>query len=329
MNLLRASEAQVRGSRREGHRTSLMAMRLPAWLYFASLLAAAPSLAQEDATLAGLPLDIPAGSVLLKHERVLRRAYRDVLQGQTRVVLSREVEVAAAMGALTKADYGESDVTLARVAYGAGSLYALYVVVRLNAEGLLVASGRVVRNDGKQMSVGTARLTWLRIRTPEDASREAFLQLFEILGLGRLPAVKEAPPVTVAETALPTAPLESESWPAPAPAPVAAPVAAPLQVPAPAKVDAMMMWWGYGVIGVGLAVAGMGVAGLVTEALAPTDPRAVFQPGPVVITTLGAAVAALGLALVLRSQSGAAVPSVGVSVWATQSSVAVAFGGPF
>jgi len=304
-----------------------MAMRLPAWLCFASLLAAAPGLAQEDATLAALPLDIPAGSGLLKHERVLRRAYRDVLEAQTRVVLSREVEVAASMRALSKADYGESDVTLARVAYGAGTLYALYAVVRLNAEGVLVASGRVVRNDGKQMSIGTARLPWLKTGTPEDASRQAFSQLLGMLVLGRLPAVKEAPPVAVAETAVSVPSQPPETWALPALPP-------PQQVPqqdeaAPAA--SSMSLWPYVVVGcAGLAFAAGGTALLATRQPF-NDPLEPFRTGGgTAFLAIGGAVAIAGIVLVVwASRQEASVPSVGVSVGVTPSSVAVAFGGPF
>jgi len=315
-----------------GRRARPVAMRLPAWLYFASLLAAAPGLAQEDATVAGVPLDIPGNAALRKYDGALRRAYREVLEGQTGVVASDEERVTAALRALTKADYGESDVTLARVAYGAGSLYALYVLARLGAEGALVVSGRVVRNDGKQMSVGTARVSWLKGRKPVEVSREAFLQLFGVLGLGRLPAVKEAPPV--AEEAS-VAPVEPRLLPPPPEPPPLVEAVQPAQFP--------MRPVAYAAIGVGLAVA---VAGLVAFGAEPPFEKdawgnvreadlAAYRSARTLaglgtgLLVGGLAVAGAGGVLLLTAPSGAPVASVGVSLGCTRSAVALALGGQF
>lgn len=155
------------------------------WLAAVGLAWSAGAGAEERPVVAALPVEIArvdaagrGGVGLQRYEAALRRAYEDALAGQLDVAVAPKREVAAVLSALDRGDYAESDEALAKVAFGAGALYALHTSVRLEGEGAtLLASGRVVRDDGRQMGLSVVKVGWARGRRPQEAGREAFLSL--------------------------------------------------------------------------------------------------------------------------------------------------------
>jgi hypothetical protein len=117
--------------------------------------------AQEGPRLAVVPLEFGSPG-LAKFAQGLRGSLRDAIEGQLDVTTVPPAEMEATLNAVGAADYGQSDETLARVAYSAGALYGVHVGLRLESEDVLVAIGRVVRNDGKAMGAERVRVNWGR-----------------------------------------------------------------------------------------------------------------------------------------------------------------------
>ena len=186
---------------------------------------------------------------------MLRKAYQEALDEQVGVVAAPLLEVEAAIKAVGRGDYAESDEGLAKAAFAAGTLYALYVSLRLDAEGLLVASGRVVRNDGKQMAHATAKANWMKGKKPAEKGSDVLHQLFGGLALSQLPAVREAPRVSVAAVAPGDFPLEAQR-----------PPEMPPLVEATPRMDFPLRPVGYLAISVGAAAV---LAGIIVYATAP------------------------------------------------------------
>ena len=172
---------------------------LSRWLLVVSLALGlrAGAATEVRPAIAALPLAftrVQAGGqgedVLLLREATLRDAYDEALAAQSGVAFAPKKEVAAVLSALERNDYGQSDAALAKAAFAAGTLYALSVSVRLEADGALAATGRVVREDGMAMVGSSARVAWDAGR-PQETCRDLLLELLAGLRLNQLPAVLE------------------------------------------------------------------------------------------------------------------------------------------
>ena len=230
------------------------------WLALLGLAWGGGAAAAERPTIAALPLGITLAQgggqnedVVWSQEATLRQAYSDALAAQSGVGFAHEKEVAAVVSALGRSDFAESDASLSKAAFAAGTLYALFVSVRLDVDGALAATGRVVREDGMAMGGSSARVAWDSAR-PQEKARELLLQLLAGLKLDKLPAKLEVASATGGFSPLPL-PVSSPTSMAPTERAKEAPASEPSTL---------------GVLGVTGGCTGL-VGGLLLVALAPLN----------------------------------------------------------
>jgi ABC-type multidrug transport system fused ATPase/permease subunit len=155
---------------------------------FLCLLSGA-ALAQTKPGVAAIPLEVDPLPALTKVETELRAAVQESLEAQP-VIAPSGRESAAALTALKRQDFRESNEAVAKFADQVGSLYAVYSSLEMSAKGLLVMSGRVVRNDGMTIKTHQAQMARGTEPLPEIVKVLA-RQFFVGLGLSALPAAKE------------------------------------------------------------------------------------------------------------------------------------------
>lgn len=199
------------------------------WTYrgaaVAALIATSVALGEEKPSLpslAGLPVDVARtpSAALVKHEAALRRGCHEALEAQAGVAVAPGMQVRAALKALGRSDYADSDEAVGRVAYASGTDLAVHVALRLNEAGELEAAGRVVRDDGVRMVGASATATWApgssRGKRPADRGREVCSRLYDALGLSRLSGLQPPstlpPPPQAATTSSASAVESAEAW---------------------------------------------------------------------------------------------------------------------
>lgn len=106
---------------------------------------------------------------------------------------------------LRRQDCDRDDACLAQLGKLAASLYALYAQVDLDLSGMVIASGRVVRDDGKSVR-GPKTVKEPRGSRPfKEAAQAVLKQLLTELDVAGLSAVRPSEPVAAAP--LPSAPV--------------------------------------------------------------------------------------------------------------------------
>ncbi len=204
---------------------------------------------------------------------------------------------------MKRQDCGREDECLAQLAKLAGTLYGLYVQLDFDSAGQVIASGRVVRDDGVAMGKA-ATVKVVKGASPfKDVARDALNQLF--LGLG----VKALSPFRLKVDAPVVAPPVAKVEPAPEVAPKVGAAVGPgvgVVVAPPVVTDegAGKRASGKLVLGAGLAAVAVGglVLGLgVAQAGGLTPDRGSLPPGQLetyktsrLLTVTGAVVTGVG-----------------------------------
>jgi hypothetical protein len=167
-----------------------------------------------------VPLEVKgAGAQVTDADRDrLSREFRRLLKlaGTAAPDLSRADEAASVLSA-ARCDL--DDACVAAWAVKAQALYAVFATLERRADGAVVATGRVVRDDGV---VSRARATVNRPPGPFiDTARASLTELFQTLDVGGLPSVrvieKEVTVVVPTPVEVPPPPSPSPTVPAPAP----------------------------------------------------------------------------------------------------------------
>jgi hypothetical protein len=265
---------------------------------------------------------------------------KDFVRAARRVALAPDTaSLDVALKELKRQDCDVADECLKVLAVKAQTLYALYAQVEYSLTGQVVATGRVVRDDGK-LVVGPQTVTMVKGKDSfKDVAKVALTRLIDQLGVAGLPTFKEVekPVEVVKPVEKPVEPVKLVEKPV-EPPPSAPPIVVRETGPAPMKVA------GYVTLGVGGAalVAGALVAALAqpqlgansvivpTSGQSPQDAVKAYQAAKgqqtagFVVLGVGAAVAVTGLVLsVLPSGSNA------VTVVPVNGGAVVSVGGTF
>lgn len=265
---------------------------------------------------------VPAG-VGAEEKEAIRREYSRMLRqaGASTPDFARGEE---AVKALTWGDCEREDACLSQLATLSGALYGIFTSVDQTLEGALVVSGRVIRDDGKV----AAPTQVVRLQRGNEAFREAvkraFVELFGLLRVSELPAVRQVESAQAAERATPEVTLP----PVP-PAPMLVETGSPRRT---AGQVALGVGAGGVVLGAALLGAGQAIGGTLKPvggalpAQQVGDYRAAsgLTTAGIVGLSLGAAAALAGAILWVTAPS-----SVTVSIGPTQGGAVLGFQGEF
>ena len=160
-------------------------------------LCAAVALAQEPRPeVAPFPLEIirTSDDCTKKDAEDLKKLLPMMLRAAAAAVPD-SAKLAAALDELHRQDCSRDDACLAQLAKLAGSLYAFHARLDFDLDGDVVASGRVVRDDGRP--VRAPRTVQLPRGTVSfrDAAQAALKQLLVELDLAQLPSFRPQEPV--------------------------------------------------------------------------------------------------------------------------------------
>lgn len=209
-----------------------------------------------------------------------------------------------AMKELKRQDCEREDECLAQLASKAEALYGIYTSVDYTLEGAVVASGRVVRDDGK-VAAPTQTVKLAKGKDPfKDIARNAIVALFAQLKVNELPAVR---PVVQADPPKTTDPKPFVNDPPPPLPPLLVEDEGAGQRSAGKGI--LVTGLGVGVVGGVLAAVGAGI-GYGTER--GTDGAVV--EGQVQNAQLGQTLATVGF---IGAGVGAVTAVVGAIVWGT------------
>ncbi len=233
-----------------------------------------------------------------------------------------------ALKELKRQDCEREDECLVQLAKRAEALYGLYASIDYTLEGAVVASGRVVRDDGKP-SRPTQTVKILKGKDSfGDVSRNALTQLFEQLKIASLE------PVRPVETAVVKEPVKDPVIGPPPPLPPVIPEDTHAGQRSAGK---GLLFTGVGLVVVGAALAatggGLGYTAQQTGGIA-NNPEAAKQAatGQALATagfvTLGVGAVAGGIGAALWAMAGPP-PSTQVSVVPVNGGGVVQFGGSF
>lgn len=160
-------------------------------------------------------------------------------------------KLTAALEDLHRPDCNRDDACLAQLAKLSGSLYAFHGQLDFDLDRNVVASGRVVRDDGRAVRP-TKTVTLARgAASFRETAQAALKQLLSELAVGQLPPFRPEEPLAEAPPPV-TAPVTA---PEPVPLPLPLPVFAPVPVVVRSPVSPLRA--------VGLAGVGVGVACLI------------------------------------------------------------------
>lgn len=282
------------------------------------VLQAAAVWAQAAVQVAPMPVEFkrpPPGLKSSERDEVnsaIRRALRTY--GGTPVMTATLEKVA---GELKRQDCAIADDCVATFATRCEALYGLHVVVDVSVSGEILATGRVVRDDGQQARAPkTAKVPGSKLVTFQVLAKQAVEQLIVQLDIGALPTVRaktvEAPPVVV-DAGVPAVAV------VPAPEPVDAgvswvpPPPPPLE-PSPLKTVGLvttiagsaaavggltMFFIGRGQAGTLLNPDGTARAGLSAEQAAQVRTAGTLQGAGVGVGAAGVAAVAAGLTMLV------------------------------
>lgn len=174
---------------------------LKRWLWCVVLCASAMAVAQ-----APKPVVMPFPLELKRVAPGTAKEDRDALQREYQRLLKLSgaqipdfVRYDAALKDLKRQDCEREDECLVQLAKKAEALYGLYVSIDFTLEGAVIATGRVVRDDGKVASA-TQTVKLMKGRDPfKDVVRNAMSQLFVQLKISELAATRPVEPVKVVE----------------------------------------------------------------------------------------------------------------------------------
>jgi hypothetical protein len=164
-------------------------------LGFLVFLIAAEAAAQGKPTVVDYPLDVrmSSGGDVLKE---LQDDFRRMLARNSGIFVPTRSEWKSAVTALKREDCRTRNECLQQLATTAGTLYALYASVEMNAAGTdLLATGRVVNQDGVQVRPPVEVMLPKGSKNLSDASHDALSQLVEKLVLEQLPPVLTPKPI--------------------------------------------------------------------------------------------------------------------------------------
>ncbi|MGV3620191.1 MAG: hypothetical protein ACO1OB_05220 [Archangium sp.] len=160
-----------------------------------------------------------------------------------------------ALRELKRTDCEREDACLAQLATLSGALYGLYTSIDYTLEGAVVASGRVVRDDGKTVAP-TQTVKLAKGKDPfKDIARNALVALYGQLKLSELPAVR---PVEAQKQVEPPKVVVSDP---PPPLPPPTPLVDVGEGQRSAGKGLLVAGLGVGVVGGVLAGVGAGIGG--------------------------------------------------------------------
>lgn len=133
------------------------------------------------------PLELERSPSLTPQDgEALQREYKRVLR-LAGAALPDFAHYDRALAELRRQDCEDEDICLVELAHKADALYGLYAKLDLSLNGDVVATGRVVRRDGKVVSRTQAVTIAAGARPFSEAAVAALSELFSVLKLGELP----------------------------------------------------------------------------------------------------------------------------------------------
>lgn len=282
------------------------------------------------------PLELkrkPSGFSQKEGEELQREFVRLVRKSGALVPDSGSLELA--LKELKRQDCEREDECLKALALQAQTLYALYANVDYTLEGAVVATGRVVRDDGKSAG-GPQTVTLPKGKDAfKDVAKVALVQLLALLELSKLPPFRpvEKPP----EEVKPPEVKNGNGTVKPPPEEKPPPVAGPKQGPSGMKIA------GWTMVGVGGAAAIAGAVVFATTSLPRKDsngnvyaedvgkvgPAQAQQTAGVAILAVGAGIAAAGAVVWALAPANVPAPVKQVSIVPVSGGAVAVFGGSF
>ncbi|MEW5739122.1 MAG: hypothetical protein AB1938_09355 [Myxococcota bacterium] len=306
------------------------------WALLALVVSSSVGAQEPQPSLTPFPLELkrkPSGFSQKDGEDLQREFIRLVRKSGVLVPDSGSLDLA--MKELKRQDCEREDECLKALALQGQTLYALYASVDYTLEGAVVATGRVVRDDGKVASpVQTVTLPKGKDAF-KDVAKVALVQLLAALELAKLPPSRpvEKPPEVVSKPDEP----KNGGQPPPGEKPPETP-------PVVKKTGSSgMKIAGWTMVGVGGAAAVAGVVVFATTSLPRTDgngnvvaedkgkvaPAQAQQTAGVAVLAAGLGVAAAGAVVLMLAPASVPEPVKQVSIVPVSGGAVAVFGGSF
>lgn len=299
------------------------------------LVASVASAQAPQPSLTPFPLELkrkPSGFSAKDAEELQKDFVRLVRKSGALVPDTASLDVA--VKALKRQDCEREDECLKQLALQAQTLYALYASVDYSLEGAVVASGRVVRDDGKIASA----LQTVTLPKGKDAFRDvakvALVRLLEQLELAKLPPFRpvEKPPEVVTDVPKKEPDVKKPDLPPPPPPLVVEPGMSGTKIAGWTMVGVGAAALVGGVVMLAVADPQLGENGFIIPKTAQTPDAAVsaYQTAKTqqtiggVIAGVGGAMAVGGLVMVLMTGDE---PTKSVSVLPVAGGAMVSLGG--
>lgn len=161
-------------------------------------LAAAVSSAQTQATVCPYPLDVlrsPKGVPASQLDE-LRATFKRMLR-ESGVLLPNTGTLNDTLAELKRQDCDRENQCLVALAVRSRSLYAIYVSIDFDVGSMVSVTGRVVRDDGKEMARAAPMKASATAKTFEAVGKELLKSLLLNLEVSKLPAAKPVEPTKV------------------------------------------------------------------------------------------------------------------------------------
>lgn len=267
-------------------------------------LTASMSLAQTQATVCPYPLDVlrpPKGASAAQLED-LRATFKRMIR-ESGVLLPNAGTLSDTLAELKRQDCDRENQCLVSLAVRSRSLYAMYASVDFEVGSVVSVTGRIVRDDGKEMARVAPLKAPATVKTFDEVSKNLLRQLLVSLEVSKLPAVKSveaakvdvvgpSPVVDAGVVASPPSPDAGVEFTPPPPPPL---VTSPLK---PVGIATASASGAVAAAGVALLLVGRG------QAIPLFDDNGALKPGADVkaaqtartLQGLGVGLAAVGLA---------------------------------
>ncbi len=161
-------------------------------------LVATVSLAQTQATVCPYPLDVlrPPKGVPAAQLDELRATFKRLLR-ESGVLLPNSGTLNDTLAELKRQDCDRENQCLVALAVRSRSLYAVYVSIDFDVGSMVSVTGRVVRDDGKEMARAAPLKAPATAKTFEAVGKDLLKKLLLALEVSKLPAAKPVEPTKV------------------------------------------------------------------------------------------------------------------------------------
>jgi hypothetical protein len=168
------------------------------------VVVASSAWAQLAPTVAPFPLEVLRGpSPPTETERAELVAEFSGALRKAGAIVPNKGEMIAVLGSLKRQDCDRENECLSALALKARSLYAVYAGIDYNLNKQLVISGRVVRDDGKEMASVKSLAMTLGDKAFLVAAKDLITKLVTELKVSSLPATRPSTPEPVAKVTIP------------------------------------------------------------------------------------------------------------------------------